>query len=58
MWKRLHHPNVVPILGAGPDIAELCAVSPWMPGGDMLQYLGKHPGVNRAAIVSVYVISR
>jgi len=37
--------------GAAPDIDELCVVSPWMPEGDLSQYLNKYPGVNRASIV-------
>jgi serine/threonine protein kinase len=55
VWKRLNHPNIVPTLGAGPDIAELCVVSPWMPDGDLLQYLQKIPGANRAEIVRIHV---
>lgn len=54
VWKRLNHPNVVPALGAAPDIAELCVVSPWMPDGDLLQYLGKNPGANRFSIVRIH----
>jgi len=56
-WKRLNHPNVVPTLGAGLDIAELCVVSPWM-DGDLLQHLNRYPGANRVAIVRVYVFPR
>ena len=51
----MNHPNLVPALGAGPDIAELCVVSPWMPEGDLLQYLNKYPGAHRVAIVRIYV---
>ncbi|KAF9643105.1 kinase-like protein [Thelephora ganbajun] len=51
VWKRLNHLNVVPTLGAGSDIAELCAVSPWMPDGTLLQYLNKYPGANRVSIM-------
>ena len=36
VWKRLIHPNVVPTLGAGPDIGELCVTFPWMSEGDLL----------------------
>jgi serine/threonine protein kinase len=54
VWKRLNHPNVLPTLGAGPDIAELCVVSPWMPDGHLLQYLKKYPGAPRVSIVSVH----
>jgi len=56
VWKRLKHPNVVPTLGAGPDIAELCVVSPWMSDGTLLQYLSKHHGANRVPIVRDHVV--
>ena len=56
MWKRLNHPNVVPTLGAGLDIAELCVVSPWMQDGNLLQYLNKYTGALRASIVSIHDI--
>ncbi|KAF9789189.1 kinase-like domain-containing protein [Thelephora terrestris] len=51
VWKRLDHPNVLPAYGAAPDIAEFCAISPWMSEGDLLQYLGKYPGANRHSIM-------
>ena len=56
VWKRLNHPNVLLALGAGPDIAELCVVSPWMPDGNLLQYLNKYTGAPRVFIVSVHDI--
>jgi len=51
VWKRLNHPNILTNLGAGPDIAEFCVVSPWIPEGELLQYLGKFPGANRVSIM-------
>ena len=54
MWKRLSYPNIVPTLGAGPDIAELCVVSPWMPDGDLLQYHQKISGANRVEIARAH----
>ena len=65
MWKRLNHHNLVPTLGASPEIAaslgapklsQLCAVSPWMPNGHLLQYLKKYPGANRVFIVRICVL--
>lgn len=50
IWKRLDHPNVVPTLGAEPSFAEFCVVAPWMPGGDLLQFLNRHPEANRLYI--------
>ncbi|KAF9645563.1 kinase-like protein, partial [Thelephora ganbajun] len=49
--KWLNHLNMVPTLGAGSDIAELCTVSSWIPDGSLLQYLNKYPGANRVSIV-------
>ncbi|KAF9645557.1 kinase-like protein [Thelephora ganbajun] len=51
VWKRLNHPNVVPILGAEPDFSDLCTVSPWMPEGNLLQYLKNYPGADRMSIM-------
>jgi len=45
---------VVPTLGVGLDIAEFCMVFPWMPDGNLLQYLNKYPGASRVSIVSVH----
>ena len=45
---------MVPTLGVGVDIPELCLVSPWMSGGHLLQYISKYPGVSRTSIVSVH----
>ena len=56
MWKRLVHPNILPAFGAAPDIAEFCVVSPWMPDGDLLQYLTRYPGANRPQIVRVRIV--
>ena len=47
----MNHPNVVPTFGATTEIAEFCVVAPWMPEGELLEYLGKYPGANRAEIV-------
>ena len=50
VWNGLNYPNVVIVHSAGSDIARLCVVSSWMPGGDLLQFLREHPRANRAAI--------
>ena len=42
---------MVPTFGASKDIAEFCVIAPWMPEGELLQYLHKYPGANRAAVV-------
>lgn len=51
IWKQLNHPNVIPTFGASTDIDEFCVVAPWMPEGELSQYLRKNPGANRVGIV-------
>lgn len=49
MWKRLKHPNIVPLLGA--TTATLQLVSVCMPGGGLLGYIETHPSVDRLGFV-------
>jgi len=49
MWKRLTHPNVLPLLGVTIDPLQL--VSNWMSGGDLPEYIEKHPGADRLGLV-------
>jgi len=49
MWKRLTHPNVLPLLGV--TIAPLQLVSNWMSGGDLPEYIEKHSNVDRLGLV-------
>jgi len=51
MWKRLEHPNVLPLLGVTFDPFQL--VSEWMPGGDLLEYIKKHSDADRLGLVGV-----
>ena len=50
MWKRLTHPNIVPLLGV--TITPLQLVSGRMPGGTLPQYIKKEPDADRLAFVS------
>ena len=55
MWKRLEHKNIVPLLGITSDPLQL--VSNWMPGGDLTEYIKKHPDADRLGLVSLnYVV--
>jgi len=59
MWKRLTHPNILPLLGV--TIAPFQLVSNRMPGGDLPEYLKKNPDVDRLGLVgasSVELIPR
>lgn len=49
MWKRLEHPNIVPLLGV--TITPLQLVSVWMPGGELLGYIERNPSVYRLSLV-------
>jgi serine/threonine protein kinase len=51
VWKRLEHGNIVPLLGITPDPLQL--ISEWMPGGDLTEYIKKHPGVDRLSLASI-----
>ena len=49
MWKRLVHPNIVPLLGA--TVAPFQLVSAWMVGGELSQYISIHRDVDRLGLV-------
>ena len=49
MWKRLEHPNIVPLLGV--TVAPLQLVSVWMTGGELLEYIETNPSADRLNLV-------
>ena len=49
MWKRLTHPNILPLLGV--TIADFQLVSRWMPGGDLPGYIQDHSDADRLGLV-------
>jgi len=51
MWKRLTHPNVLPLLGITLDPFQF--ISNRMSGGDLLEYLNKNPHIDRLGLVGV-----
>jgi serine/threonine protein kinase len=51
MWKRLMHPNIVPLLGI--TVKPFHLVSGWMSGGDLQNYIKEHPGADRLGLVGV-----
>ena len=51
MWKRLTHPNIVPLLGV--TITPFQLISNWMSGGDLPGYIEKNPNVDRLRLVGV-----
>ena len=50
MWNRLDHPNIVPFKGV--TLTPLQLVSEWMSGGELRDYLKKHPDANPISLVS------
>ena len=54
MCKHLAHPNIVPLLGITPDPLQL--ISEWVPGGDLTDYIKKHPGADRVGLVGAPLV--
>jgi hypothetical protein len=53
--KNLAHPNIVPLLGVTTEPLEL--ISDWMPGGDLPEYVARHPKANRLSLVGLLSIT-
>lgn len=51
MWKRLADPNILPLLGV--TLTPLQLISDWMPGGDLPEYIKKHPDADRLDLVGI-----
>jgi len=51
MWRRLKHPNIVPLLGI--TLTPFQLISDRMSGGEMSGYIKKHPNVDRLKLVGV-----
>ena len=49
MWKRLIHPNILPLLGVTLTPPQL--VSSWMSSGDLPEYIKEHPNADRLELV-------
>lgn len=58
-WLHLHHSNIVPFLGivdfgtmfSGPHAAQLGLITPWMPDGNIVEFLGKHPASDKFSLL-------
>jgi len=49
MWKRLTHPNIVPLLGI--TITPFQLISNWMPGGDLPEYIKRNSDTDQLGLV-------
>ena len=56
MWKRLKHPNVIPLLGIT-IFPQLQLVSEWMTGGDLPGYIKENPGLDRLGLAGVPLLT-
>lgn len=59
IWKRLSHPNILPLLGVSmsnsPQYFRI--ISEWMPNGHVTEYIRSNPEVNRLRLVSLAMVS-
>jgi len=51
IWRRLSHPNVLPVLGVSPKLFPLCVITEWMINGNIMEFTPEHPEVNRLHLV-------
>jgi len=54
-WKYISHPNVLPFIGVSeklPGLDRLSIVNSWLENGNILQYVGVNPDVDRFQLVS------
>lgn len=54
LWSAAQHPNITPFLGVSFDFHRRgtpCLVSPFLKEGNIINYIKKHPGANKLALV-------
>ena len=51
MWKHLKHPNILSLLGV--TVTPFQLISNWMPGGNLLVYIGGNPNADRLVLVCI-----
>ena len=56
IWRRLSHPNILPVLGISPELFPLCIITEWMIDGNIMDFTSKHPEVNRLRLVRLISI--
>ena len=57
MWSALHHPNVLPLLGATMTGARFTMVSEWMKDGNINEFVKAHPVVDQLKLVGPHPMS-
>jgi hypothetical protein len=53
MWKSLRHPNVLPLVGVTMSDTRFAMISNWMVNGNINDFVGAHPDVDRLELVGV-----
>ncbi|TDL15027.1 kinase-like protein [Rickenella mellea] len=59
IWRQLRHRNILPFYGifkGTHSFDRLCLVSPWMEGGNVVEFLRAHPESNRISLVKDTVL--
>ena len=51
VWKTLHHPNILPLMGVDTTTNQLAAVYGWMDNGNVNEFTKVHPDANRLELV-------
>jgi len=51
IWRRLSHPNVLPVLGVSLELFPLCIITEWMVDGNIVDFTSEHPEVNPLRLV-------
>ncbi|KAF9646470.1 kinase-like protein [Thelephora ganbajun] len=51
IWRTLHHPNVLPLLGVTMTKTQLVVVSEWKENGNINGFIKAHPDVNRLELL-------
>ena len=51
IWRALHHPNILPLLGVTMVDTKLVTVSEWMINGTINEFVKSHPNADRLELV-------
>ncbi|KDQ16937.1 hypothetical protein BOTBODRAFT_89281, partial [Botryobasidium botryosum FD-172 SS1] len=51
LWGRLEHKNILPLLGISPFKGVFHLVSPFMKGGNAMDFVQRNPGANRLQLL-------
>ena len=52
--KLNSHPNVLPVIRVSEALFPFYIMSPWMPDGNITQYIQMNPGANRLVLVRAH----